>query len=300
MAEAETLARLLTAATAGLAQAGVATPRLDAETLLAAAMGLSRLQMLLVADRVIGADVQATFDGMLVRRMRHQPISQILGHREFWSLDFKVTPDTLTPRPDSETLVAAALQRLDRKGVSRQAPLRLLDLGTGSGCLLLSLLHELPNAWGLGVDRSLAAARVAATNARRLDLADRAAFLVGDWADAVHISGPAKPFDLVISNPPYIPASAIPGLDADVRDHEPHLALNGGEDGLDPYQMLAKEFPRLLGNGDGGVMVEIGAGQERDVSQILAQTLKGETILHKDLGGHVRCVEMGYREKNNV
>lgn len=299
MAQAGTLARLLTAATDRLNRAGVATPRLDAETLLAAAMNLSRLQMLMVADRPVSSDVQAAFDALLARRIDHQPISQILGRREFWSLDFKVTSDTLTPRPDSETLVDAALQRLDRHGISRLAPLRLLDLGVGTGCLLLSLLHECPNAWGLGIDRSLAAARVAAENARRLDLSDRVAFLVGDWAAAVRIAGHAPPFDLVISNPPYIPASVIAGLDADVRDHEPHLALSGGADGLDPYRILAGEFPRLLGKG-GGVIVEIGAGQEMDVSQILGKRLKGETLFHKDLGGHVRCVEMALEEKNNV
>ena len=176
-----------------LRAAGIDNPRLDARLLLAHALGVSPAE--LIRDSHLPAD-PATYDRLLARRAAHEPLAYILGHREFWSLRFAVSPATLIPRPESETLIEAALAAF----ADRRPPGRILDLGTGTGCLLLSALHEFPGAFGVGVDRSAAAARLAAANAAALGLADRAAFLCGDWAAAL-----AARFDLVLCNPPYIP-----------------------------------------------------------------------------------------------
>ena len=209
--------------------------------------------------------------------MARRPISQILGHREFWSLDFEVTEATLDPRPDSETLVAAVLERM-------ASPARILDLGTGTGCLLLSLLHERPGAWGLGIDRSPAAAAVAARNARRLGLGARAAFAVSDWDSA--LSGT---FEAVVSNPPYIPDAEIEGLAPEVAWHEPRSALAGGVDGLDAYRRIARVLPSLLAPG-GLAALEVGAGQAPDVARLLAAEGLVEIATAHDLASVERVV----------
>jgi release factor glutamine methyltransferase len=181
-------------------------------------------------------------------------VARLTGVREFWSLPFRVTPDTLEPRPDSETVVEAALAALDAAGVPRQRPLGLLDLGTGTGCLLLALLRELPAAWGLGVDISPGACAAAAANARSLGLARRARFRPGDWG-----RGLDGGFDLVVANPPYVSDGEIATLQPEVALHEPRSALAGGPDGLAGHRALAPHVARLLG--DGGVaVVEFGAG----------------------------------------
>jgi release factor glutamine methyltransferase len=203
----------------------------------------------------------------------------VLGHREFWSLDFVVTEATLDPRPDSETVVEQVLAaRRDRP------PTRILDLGIGTGCLLLSLLSEWPEAWGLGVDRSEAAAQVAQLNADRLGLGDRAAILVGDWADAVQGT-----FDVVVSNPPYIPEREIDGLAPEVARFEPRAALAGGPDGLDAYRMIARASSRLLVEG-GLVALEVGAGQAADVARLLAAEGLSDVRAARDLGSVERVV----------
>jgi release factor glutamine methyltransferase len=283
----ERVAELLRRGAARLEGAGIDTPRLDAETLLAAALGLERLELLLTLDRRLGPEQVKIFDGFLDRRCLREPLSQILGRREFWSLDFRVTADTLTPRPDSETLIEAALAWLDRNGLSRQASLRILDLGTGSGCLLLALLSELPNSFGVGVDRSLAALHVARENAFRLGLANQAGFILGDWASAI---GGGRGFDIILSNPPYISSADIAKLGPEVCQFEPLAALEGGADGLAAYRQLAPEFKRLL-NPEGAVFLEIGAGQASDVMTILKVSGGCHGVSHKDLSGLERCIE---------
>lgn len=235
---------LLRAAAAGLPGE---TPRLDAELLLAHVLGEDRLAML-VGRGPVPADAVVRFEALLARRQRHEPVAHIVGEREFWSLPLKVTPDVLVPRPDSETLIAEALRHFASRPLGR-----VLDLGTGSGALLLAALSEWPGATGLGIDRSDAALAVARENAVRLGLAGRAVFRVGDWADGLD-----ERFDLLLCNPPYVPDGTT--LMPDVARFEPAGALFGGADGLDPYRLLLPEVARLLAPG-GVALFEFGAGQ---------------------------------------
>jgi release factor glutamine methyltransferase len=290
----ENLFQLLKRARAALKEAGIETARLDAEVLLAEALGVERLQLLLATDTEPPARALATFDALLQRRLMREPMAYILGHREFWSLDFKVTKDTLIPRPDSETLIRAALEWLDRKGISRASPVKILDLGTGTGCLLLTLLHELPNAWGLGVDRSLGAIQVAHENAASLGLGNRVNFLQSDWTGAI---GEGALFDIIVSNPPYIPRVEIETLGPEVQRFEPLSALQGGVDGLAAYQALAPQIFRHLARG-GAVFLEIGAGQERQVSEIMTSAGLKIGLFHKDFGGITRCLEGEVNKKS--
>ena len=264
--------------TARLAAAGVDGAALDARLLLMAALGCDRTALLSRAAETVPDAAAARYAGFLARRAGHEPVSRILGHREFWSLDFALGPATLDPRPDSETLVEAALAACPGRD------LRVLDLGTGTGCLLLAVLHDRPGAIGIGIDRSEAAVRTARDNARALGLADRAAFLVGDWANALDAR-----FDLVLSNPPYIPEAEIAALDPEVRDHDPRLALSGGADGLDAYRALAVALPDLLVPG-GTAVVELGIGQAPDVTALFRAAGLDITGTPHDLAGIPRCV----------
>jgi release factor glutamine methyltransferase len=207
-------------------------------------------------------------------------VSRLVGEREFWSLPFAVTPATLDPRPDSETLVEAALART----ADRAAPVRLLDLGTGSGCLLLALLHELRAAWGVGTDRSAAAVAAARANAVRLGLADRARFVVADWAAPL-----AGRFDIVLANPPYIERGAIAGLAPEVARHDPVLALDGGPDGLDAYRAILAGLEALVAP-RGRAYLEIGDGQAGAVSALLEAAGFADLELAHDLAGRARCL----------
>lgn len=217
---------------------------------------------------------------LLARVVAHEPLSRILGIREFWGLPFALSADTLDPRPESETVVAAVLDRLP----DRDHAYRLLDLGTGTGCLLLALLSELPHATGIGVDIAPGAARTARYNAVQLGLAGRAQFLAGHWAAAI-----AGRFDAVVANPPYIPTSDIAGLAAEVREYDPRRALDGGPDGLASYREIVSALPRLLRPG-GRFATEVGAGLADIVAAILtAQGLRLDSIV-PDLAGIPRCV----------
>ena len=231
------------------------------------------------------ADVARRLAGLAARRIRREPMAYILGEREFWGLTYTVSPAVLVPRPDSETVIEAALQMLP----DRQRPWRLLDLGLGSGCLLLTLLHELPKARGVGLDLSPEALAVARGNADRLGVAARADLRLGDWRQAGWEAGLGAPFDLVVSNPPYIRAGDLPGLMPEVRVHEPALALDGGPDGLDAYRSLATAAPRLIAP-SGLILVEVGEGQASDVAGLFRSAGLAPQGPWRDLGGHERVV----------
>ncbi|MDR3438577.1 peptide chain release factor N(5)-glutamine methyltransferase [Telmatospirillum sp.] len=263
-----------------LRSAGVEQARLDARLLLAYALGVSGTDVFSHPERVLSADDEERVLTVAERRIRREPMSHILGRREFWSMDFKVTADTLDPRPDTETLVEAVLERID----DRQAPLDLLDLGTGTGCILLALLSELPTASGVGVDGSLAALAVARENARTHGLSHRAGFVLGDWGRGIE-----RRFDIILSNPPYIPDDDIDGLEAEVALFEPRTALAGGPDGLDCYRALAPDVFRLLKPG-GFAALEVGKGQAEAVGSILAQSGLDPLAVRRDLAGVDRCV----------
>jgi release factor glutamine methyltransferase len=221
---------------------------------------------------------------MLRRRLDHAPVAHLLGTQEFWSLPFAVSAATLIPRADSEALIEAALEAFDQHPRGRTAVRRVLDLGTGTGCLLLAALSEFPAATGLGLDRVPAAAALARDNAARLGLGSRAAFAVADWAAPV-----AGRFDLILSNPPYIESAIIPGLMPEVARHEPASALDGGADGLDAYRAIAAALPGLLAPG-GRAILELGQGQQPAVEAIAAARGLRSLGCRADLGGVPRAL----------
>jgi release factor glutamine methyltransferase len=259
------------------------SPELDARILVGAALGLDLTGMIAAAMRPVTAAEAARLEDFAGRRLKGEPIARILGSREFWGLPLQLSAATLVPRPDTETVVALALQML-RTGPGADRP-RIADLGTGSGAILLALLSELPDAMGVGTDISAAALRTARANARNLGLAGRAAFVACDYASA--LSGP---FDLIVSNPPYIRSTEINDLANEVRDHDPLGALDGGSDGLDAYRALVPQAVRLLAPG-GGLALEVGHDQGADVEQLMAAaglTLRGPP--RTDLAGIPRAV----------
>ncbi|KAA2235093.1 peptide chain release factor N(5)-glutamine methyltransferase [Salinarimonas soli] len=262
------------------AAAGIAEPALDARILLLDASAIDATELAIRPERPVGEAGAERILAHARRRLAGEPVWRILGEREFWGLTFWLSPDTLVPRPDSETAVEAALRALPR----RDAPARVLDLGTGTGCLLVAVLHERPEAFGIGLDRSPGAAMTARRNAVRNGVGDRAALIVGDWAGA--LSGR---FDLVISNPPYIPAPDLAGLAREVREHDPRAALDGGADGLDAYRAILADAPRLLAPG-GALVLEIGIGQADDVGALaFARGLRLDET-RADLGGIPRAL----------
>jgi release factor glutamine methyltransferase len=259
------------------------SPELDARILVGAALGLDLTGMIAAATRPVTAAEAARLEDFAGRRLKGEPIARILGSREFWGLPLQLSAATLVPRPDTETVVALALQML-RAGPGADRP-RIVDLGTGSGAILLALLSELPDAMGVGTDISAAALRTASANARNLGLARRAAFVACDYASA--LSGA---FDLIVSNPPYIRSSEINDLASEVRDHDPRSALDGGSDGLDAYRALIPRAVRLLAPG-GSLVLEVGHDQGADVEQLMAAaglTLRGPP--RTDLAGIPRAV----------
>lgn len=255
-----------------------ATPRLDAELLLAHALGISRESLLLDLPKL---GVPQMFGALVARRLAQEPIAHIVGAKEFWGLSFQVSPDVLIPRPDSELLIAEALRLF-----AGSPPQSLLDLGTGSGALLLSALHEFPAARGTGIDASAAALQVAHNNADRLALADRAHFHLLDWNNRNWEAALPGPFDLILANPPYIADDAP--LARDVADYEPKAALFAGADGLDDYKILIPVLDPLLARG-GAALIEIGFDQANHVSKLAAD--HGYAVECKqDFGGNDRLI----------
>lgn len=273
-----TVRAALTATTARLAAAGVDDPARDARLLVAAAVGRAPERLRLDPDRGLDDAQALRLEGLVAARAARQPMGQLLGHRDFWKHRFIVTPDVLDPRPDTEALVAEALRRPFA---------RVLDLGTGSGAILLSLLAERPGATGLGTDLSEAALDVARRNAAALGLGGRAEFQRSDW-----FAGVEGRFDLIVSNPPYIAADEMAALAPEVRDWEPHLALTPGGDGLAAYRAIAAGAAAHLAPG-GRLMVEIGAAQGPAVAAILAGAGLGPVRVLPDLDGRDRVVTAG-------
>jgi len=264
-----------------LRAAAIESPRLEARLLLAHAIGCRMEDLLRDPRAPVPAVAALGFADLLKRRLGREPMAHLLGAAEFWSLPFAVSPATLVPRPDTESLVEAALDAFPERGTVR----RVLDLGTGTGCLLLAALSEFREATGVGVDAVPEAAALARRNAAALGLDGRAGFVVGCWGAALG----GGPFDLILSNPPYVEAGAIPGLAPEVALHEPRSALDGGADGLDAYRALLPEIRRLLAP-LGRAVVELGLGQRAAVEAIAVGS--GLRTLHcrADLGGVDRAL----------
>jgi release factor glutamine methyltransferase len=257
-----------------LAAAGIEAPKREARLILAASLRTDAAGVL--ASENVDPQI---FGSLLTRRTAREPLAYLLGRREFWGMEFAVSPATLIPRPDSETIIEAALSMFPK----RNAVQRILDLGTGTGCLLLAALHEFPQAFGIATDYSAPAAELARCNARSLGFAHRAAFLAADWADPIN-----GKFDLILSNPPYIPEPEIADLMPEVANYEPHLALSGGADGLAAYRAIIAALPRLLAAG-GAAILELGLGQEKPVAA-LAQAAGFTTKTRQDLANIPRAL----------
>ncbi len=267
--------QVLAAAVARLRAAGVEGAAGDARVLLAHALDVDPGRLLMVLPDPMPDEVAERFDAMVAARAARRPVAQITGRRLFWGLPFRVTPDTLDPRPETEILVAEALQR----------PFwRMLDLGTGTGAILLSCLKGMPVAQGVGTDMSAAALEVARGNAVTLELAGRARFRQADW-----FAGVTDRFDLIVSNPPYIAADEMPHLAPEVRDWEPYLALTPGGDGLDAYRNIAQGAPARLMAG-GRLLLEIGPSQGAAVAALLAAQGMADIRILPDMDGRDRVV----------
>ena len=261
-----------------LQKAGIENPWRELRLLLSHVTGKSYEHILFEGDCELSAPEYDTLSKALQRRCNHEPLSKIIGQREFWGLPFKVTKDTLDPRPDSETLIEAVLKDFP----DQTKPLRFLDFGTGTGCLLLSLLSEYPNAFGVGVDKSEAAILVALENARVLEFSDRASFLISDWGQALKGT-----FDCVISNPPYI--GLDDSLERNVKDFDPHSALYAGKDGLDAYRALFSEIGSFC-HSQTKIFMEIGQGQKESAAAIAKENGFNLSAVHKDLSGTDRVL----------
>ena len=266
-----------------LKDAGIESADLESRIVLKHVLGIGDADLITGGERKISGQESARIDSLFQRRLAREPLSRILGQREFHGLIFRVTPDVLDPRPDTETLVDAALLKF-KVG----PPGRVLDLGTGTGCILIALLKEWPQAEGVAVDISESALDVAKQNAKRHGVENRIAFLRSDWFEKVQGT-----FDLIVSNPPYIPCRDIPNLDPEVKNHDPILALSGGEEGLDVYKMLITETKKYLRPG-GAAFFEIGFGQQNDITRIVGNAGATLSRIYPDLGGIPRVAEISY------
>lgn len=284
-----TVGRLLKWTEEYFSKAGIDTPRLDAEVLLCHVLKKERIFLYVHFDQPVMKDELAEFKECIKKRVQHMPVAYITGHREFMSLDFKVTEDTLIPRPDTEILVESVIERLkpsEKGGI-------IADIGTGTGAIMLSLLNYLPRLRGVAVDISPKALEVARENAEKLKLSDRVELLLGDMLTPV--SG--RVFDAIVSNPPYIPKEDLQGLQLDVRKFEPMSALDGGQDGLDYYRILLKEAAGLLSDG-GFLALEVGIYQAQQLKELAQKSqLWNRTEIIRDLAGTERVVVL-WKERN--
>ncbi|KZB61127.1 protein-(glutamine-N5) methyltransferase, release factor-specific [Thalassospira lucentensis] len=279
-----TLGALMAEAVGALRDAGIENARMDARILLSDAARVDGSRIAAWPEDVVGADAVAKFRDMVARRLKHEPVSRILGQRDFWRHSFRLSSETLDPRPDSETIVELALDWLE----DVDAP-TVLDFGTGTGCLLLSIIGDLQNASGLGVDISEGAVACARQNAQRLDLADQVEFRVSNWDSAITDGERQTGFDLVVSNPPYITQADMETLSPEVREYDPRLALTDEGDGLGAYRILSQVAFSFV-KPAGFVIFEIGQGQEEDVARLLVEAGFVGVEYREDLGGIVRCV----------
>lgn len=278
----------LRAAAARLAEAE--TPLLDARVIAQHVLGLDHAGLILAGDRSLTAEEITALDALFARRARGESVAHIVGEKEFYGLTFKLAPGVLAPRPDTETLIEAAVALRNTS-----APLRILDLGTGTGCLLCALLTAFPRATGLGVDINPDAARLACDNASALGLSARASFLVADWAKP--ISGR---FDVIVSNPPYIRESDLAGLSREVRLFEDRRALVAGPDGLSDYRTILAAAPALL-SPEGLTILELGAGQDGDISAIAKDAFPDAGLLiGHDLAGRARALVIDLSQEKSV
>ncbi len=276
---------LLRDAAVALTAAGIDNARFEARLLLAHAAGVTIERLIAHGDEAAPWAAVEALRTLTARRIRREPMAYVVGEREFWGLPFKVSPAVLVPRPDSETLIEAALALMP----GRTEPWRIVDLGVGSGCLLLTLLREFPNARGVGMDASAEALSVAQGNADALGVGARTRFVAGDWRHQGWAEQLGGPFDLLISNPPYIETATIDGLMPEVALFEPRLALDGGRDGLAAYRTIAGRAAGLVVPG-GRVLIEVGEGQVPDISALLAAAGFAVSSPWKDLGGIDRIV----------
>jgi len=282
--EQATLKDLQRDGTARLRAGGSESAALDARLLLCHAAGVAHEALVAHGADIISDRAAKDFERYLARREMGEPVARILGEKEFWGLPFKIGPDTLVPRPDSECVVSAALNVIS----DSHAALRVLDLGTGSGCLLLALLCELPSATGLGVDISEGAVGIARENAEALDLSDRASFVQSNWTKGLDTA-----FDLIISNPPYIPMAEIASLDRDVRDHDPARALDGGADGMECYRALVEQIPNRMTPG-GYAVFETSPDLYAELFELIeAAPYLTTPVGIKDLAGRWRGLSFG-------
>ncbi|MGC2777563.1 MAG: peptide chain release factor N(5)-glutamine methyltransferase [Bradyrhizobium sp.] len=286
----ETIDAARRALAARFAAVALDSPELDARLLVGHALQLDLTGLVTHGSRGLSPEQAQHLETLAGRRLSGEPVARILGLKEFWGLPLRLSADTLVPRPDTETVVALALEHLSVGGAPNHR-LRIADLGTGSGAILLALLSELPQAEGIGTDISIGALLIARENARTLGLAHRAGFVACSYAAAL-----ADPFDLIVSNPPYIASSDIGGLAIDVRAHDPHRALDGGPDGLDAYRALIPQAAGLLAPG-GALIVEVGMGQSSDVAALMVAAGLGadQTTIRADLAGIPRAV-MGLKK----
>lgn len=280
MKAAATIGQALAIARLSLRDAGIAEAGLDARVLVGHALALPPSDLVGHPERALTEAGRQQIAALLERRLRREPVAYITGQREFWSLPLSVTPAALIPRPDSETLIETVL----RDATDRSRPWRLLDLGTGSGCLALALLRELPNALAVAVDRSAAALHLARRNAVALGLDHRLHLAAGDWASALN-----GPFDIVVANPPYVAAAEWPELAPEIRLFEPQAALLGGDDGLSAYRKIIPDLPRILA-ASGRACLECGHDQSDRIRELLRAHGFAAITVQADLGGRARCI----------
>jgi release factor glutamine methyltransferase len=276
----ETVGSLIALSASALSEAGYEDPRRHARRLLASALSATQSDLFAHPDRLVEEHQVSRLRLILKRMLDREPLSRIIQLREFWGLQLALSAETLDPRPETETVVEAVLRRIP----DRQRLLRILDLGTGTGCLLLALLSEFPASVGVGTDISEDAVRTAAGNASSLGLADRALFFVGDWGRAL-----ATSFDVIVANPPYIASADLRLLPWEVARYDPPRALDGGEDGVGAYRSIAADLGRLLAS-DGIFVAEVGAGQDESVADIVKANGLAVGGIEKDLCGIARCV----------